>query len=162
MVALDRTERVVTRMRMLAMAGLAAYLVVALAVLLSPVSPEALVAAVWQIARDDLGWPLGQGSIEFAANVALFVPFGVLMTLAARRPWAGVVAALVLSAAVEFAQIAIPGRLASPRDVLANVLGAAVGAAIVMAVRGMRRHTVARRSGDARPAATPRPVAPQR
>lgn len=121
-------------------AGLGAYLAAALVVLLSPVSPEAIVAAVTAWLRDDAGLSsVRQGWVEFAANIALFAPLGALVTLAFRRRWAGVVVALVLSAGVELAQTLLPGRVASPRDVVANVLGAALGAAVVLLLRAARR-----------------------
>lgn len=126
--------------RRVAAAALAAYLAAVLVVLLSPVSPEAIVAAVTAWVRDGLGLAaVRQGWVEFAANVALFIPFGALVVLAMRRAWIGVVAALLLSAGAELAQMLLPGRLASPRDVLANVLGAAIGAGTIAIVRAVRR-----------------------
>src|SRR3546814_3602942 len=130
----------IRRRRRWVFAGLGIYLAAALVVLLSPVSPEAIVAAVTTWLRDDAGLSsVRQGWVEFAANIALFAPLGALVTLVFRRGWAGVVVALVLSAGVELAQTLLPGRLASPRDVLANVLGAAVGAAAVLVLRAARR-----------------------
>jgi hypothetical protein len=126
--------------------GLAAYLVAALVVLLSPVSPEAIVAAVTAWLRDDVGLSaVRQGWIEFGANVAMFVPLGLLVTLAFRHAWWGVAAALIISAGAELAQVLLPGRLASPRDVVANVLGAGAGAAVIVAVRAIRRGRARRR-----------------
>ncbi|MEV7398062.1 VanZ family protein [Aeromicrobium sp. NPDC092404] len=84
-------------------------------------------------------WLVGQGLsaertywlIEWAANVGLFVPFGVLGMLAVKRAtWIRVTAAaLVVSGGIEVLQaVARPGRTADASDVAANVLGAAVGA----------------------------------
>jgi hypothetical protein len=132
------------------MAGLAAYLLCALVILLSPVSPEDLVTATTAWLRDGAGLAfVRQGWVEFGANVALFAPLGVLVTLAFRRAWAGIAAAVVLSAGVELAQLLLPGRTASARDVLANVLGAALGAFVVVVLRAAarRRHEKEMRSG---------------
>lgn len=84
--------------------------------------------------------------IEFWANVALYVPLGVLaMMLSARsRWWQAVTLAVVVSGAFEVLQaVARPGRTASVDDVVANTLGAAVGAAAAVAVRAFRRRGTA-------------------
>lgn len=105
------------------------YALLAGAVLLAPVSyGEVVVAAGEGIRRWTGGASFGYGWVEFAANVALFVPLGALLTLLTRRPWHGAALALALSVAAELTQLAVPGRVASPRDVLANVLGATLGA----------------------------------
>jgi glycopeptide antibiotics resistance protein len=72
--------------------------------------------------------------IELSANIALFVPFGALaMLLTVRATWPRtVVAAAAVSGLIEVVQaVARPERTASISDVLANVLGAAVGAGAV-------------------------------
>ncbi|MFF7683634.1 VanZ family protein [Microbacterium sp. NPDC007973] len=79
--------------------------------------------------------------VEFSANVLLFVPLGVLVVAWRRRWWQGILLGLVLSAAIEIAQLAfLPTRVADPRDVVANTLGAAVGVgvAIVLSRRIVR------------------------
>ena len=61
------------------------------------------------------------------ANVILFAPLGVVLYL---RRWAAarsVLTALLLSAGIEIAQRAIPGRTTSLDDVVFNTLGAGVG-----------------------------------
>jgi glycopeptide antibiotics resistance protein len=121
-------------------AVLLVYLAVAAAVLLSPLSPEALVAGTTSVLRDSLGLEaVRQGWVEFTANVALFVPFGILVTVALRRAWVGVGLAVLLSAGAELGQLLLPGRTASPRDVLANVLGATIGALCVVVIRASNR-----------------------
>lgn len=127
---------------------LAAYVALVGAVLLSPVSPEQVVAATTALLRDDLGLAMvRQGWVEFAANIALFVPVGLLVTLVSRRVWLGVVLALVLSAGAELVQELLPGRMASPRDVLANTLGAAIGAVIAAVAVRAARARAARQEG---------------
>ncbi|WP_086517991.1 VanZ family protein [Clavibacter michiganensis] len=86
--------------------------------------------------------------IEEGANVALFVPLGMLGVLAfgIRRWWAVALAAVALSACVELAQGAfLPARVASLTDVATNGTGAVIGVAFASAV-GMR----ARRRGRPR------------
>jgi VanZ family protein len=64
-------------------------------------------------------------------NVALFVPFGVALAVNARPLTHCVLAAALLSASVEFAQLYIPGRDSSLGDVLSNTLGATLGALLL-------------------------------
>jgi VanZ family protein len=72
--------------------------------------------------------------IETGSNVLLFVPFGVLAMLLSVRLTVGrtVLLGLVFSGAIEIAQAVVrPGRTASAQDVVANVLGVAIGAGLV-------------------------------
>lgn len=106
-----------------------------------------------------LEWAHGAGlptafdlvTLEVVANVAMFVPLGLLLATSARVPhtWLAVAAGLALSTAIETAQIAVPGRYPTVADVVANTGGAALGAAAVVAGRAWRarsgRH--ARRAG---------------
>jgi len=91
------------------------------------------------------------GLTEQALNVLLFVPLGAAVAvLLPRRGWpVAIVIPLVLSAAVEFAQGSIPGRVTDPGDVLWNTVGGAIGVISVTLLRvlgsGLRR-TLQRRS----------------
>ncbi|WP_022905316.1 VanZ family protein [Curtobacterium sp. B18] len=63
---------------------------------------------------------------EFLANIAMFVPVGMLAALWLPRRWwiLGALVAVVLSTGIEFAQATyLPYRVADPRDVLSNGLG---------------------------------------
>lgn len=131
------------RRRWWVLGWLALYVVAVAVVVLSPVSYADFVNAAGDWLRDDLGVTFfGSGWIEFGANVLMFVPLGFLLTLLFEHPWYGVALALVLSAGVELAQFFIPSREPSVRDVVANVLGAALGAALAWLIvlrRGRRR-----------------------
>lgn len=73
---------------------------------------------------------LGLHAAEFAANIALFVPLGLLVALLLprRRWWVALVALVALSLGIEIVQaVALSFRQPSPRDVLANSVGAAIG-----------------------------------
>lgn len=123
------------------------YAAAVIVVLLSPVSPSAAVAWLTGVLRDDLGWSaVRQGWVEFGLNIALFAPLGLLVTMLFRRVWLGVVTALALSVAAEAVQEFLPGRLASLRDVLANVVGAAIGALIAWIILRRLRGGAAPRS----------------
>lgn len=87
-----------------------------------------LTPSIW---FDRSTWTIGS-PMEFAANVAMFVPLGVLFALLAgprRWGWA-LVAASGASLAIEVVQIPIADRISDPRDLLANTAGAAIGVAI--------------------------------
>lgn len=128
-------------------AGLAAYALVVGLVLLLPVSYSGIVNRIGDWLRDGFGmdW-FGTGWIEFGANILMFVPLGFLLTLLFRHPWYGVALALALSAAAELAQVIIPSRQPTIRDILANTLGAALGAALAWLIVLRAQHKSARKA----------------
>lgn len=81
------------------------------------------------------GWPgtawVTFDLLEFAANVIMFLPLGVLF-VAWRRPWwQGVLAGVGISSSIETVQLLfLPTRVADVRDVVANTLGAAIGVVV--------------------------------
>jgi hypothetical protein len=84
--------------------------------------------------------------VEAVANVAMFVPLGALLPAATRiGPGRAVPVGAALSILIELVQLAfLPHRVATLGDVLMNTLGAAVGAALHVAIR-RRRARVAKR-----------------
>ncbi|MCB1297750.1 MAG: VanZ family protein [Microthrixaceae bacterium] len=129
-----------------ALVGLAVYGIAVLSIVLLPVGYSDIVGAVsdW-IQRIPGVAAFGSGWVEFGANILMFVPLGLLLTLFFRHPWRGVVLALLLSVGVEVVQFVIPSRQPSVRDVLANVLGAGLGAFLAWAIvirRERRRERV--------------------
>ncbi len=71
--------------------------------------------------------------VEFTANIALFVPLGMLSLFATGRAlaWLAVAAGVGASATIELGQsLLLPERFPSGLDVLANGVGAAIGVAI--------------------------------
>lgn len=90
--------------------------------------------------------------IEFGANIALFVPVGLLVALALRRRqrWLAVLAGFGLSFAAELAQGLLRAqRVSSLRDVVANTLGTLIGVGIATLIARRTRDD----GGD--PKATP-------
>ena len=71
--------------------------------------------------------------VEAAANVVMFVPFGVLVPLATRRgPAVTVLAGALFSTLIELSQLAFfPSRFATVQDVVMNTAGAAIGVALL-------------------------------
>ena len=83
------------------------------------------------------------GKVEFVANIALFVPIGLFGGLVlSRARWLIVPLAVAASAAIEVTQaMALPVRDGTPRDVLSNGLGAALGYLLASGVLNeVRRH----------------------
>ena len=70
---------------------------------------------------------------DVAANVLLFLPLGFLFRVSAPRSVGHVrtvVAACLVSVTFETAQLFLPGRFASPVDVMSNTLGAGLGSVL--------------------------------
>ena len=89
--------------------------------------------------------------VESVANGVLFLPFGVLVALAAERwhPALRVAAAglfaMCFSIAAEAAQgLFLPDRTVDPRDVVANTAGAVIGALVPVVIERVRRAATAR------------------
>ncbi|MBM7476511.1 VanZ family protein [Curtobacterium herbarum] len=85
--------------------------------------------------------------IESLANVAFFVPLGLLVVLlaGARWWWAGAGAGLLVSATIETGQaLFLPARFATIDDVVANTMGAVLGAVlgVVLLAAAARRRRV--------------------
>jgi len=102
--------------------------------------------------------------IEFGANILMFIPIGLFGALALPRPrWLIVPAAIMGSLAIEITQASgLPERVGTPRDVIANTLGAIIGYLIACLViwfvdRGARRRSAYewRASIQSQPARTP-------
>jgi glycopeptide antibiotics resistance protein len=90
--------------------------------------------------------------VEFIANIAMFVPIGLLfvLVLGRRRWWLAMLIGVALTVTIEVSQLGIPGRVSDPRDVLANSLGAMLGVIVALLV------TIPRRGS--RPTTRPVPV----
>lgn len=90
------------------------------------------------------GW-LSYNHVEFAANIAMFVPAGVLFLLLVarrrRRWWVALLLGVAMSVAIESAQRVIPGRVSDIRDLIANSLGTLIGvvAALLVSIPAYRR-----------------------
>jgi hypothetical protein len=93
------------------------------------------------------GW-LDVPVLEFCANIALFVPVGVVAASWLGSWGASVVAGAVCTSFIEcFQGVFLPDRVADPRDLLANTLGAALGAAAWLALRRRSAAAIAGAAG---------------
>lgn len=103
--------------------------------LLAPVDYAEIVYSIGGFLREDLGLSeLHDGVVEPLGNVVLFIPVGLLLVLHMRRAWPGTLAAVAISASVEIVQLLIPSRVTSVRDIVANTIGATVGALVAWLV----------------------------
>ncbi|MCR2801394.1 VanZ family protein [Microbacterium sp. zg-Y818] len=125
------------RGRVLLAAASALYLAVLASLTLGP-QPETVGGTLvtlgdWFGAWEGTAW-LTFAVLEFVANVVLFLPLGLLWVawVGRRRWWLATLAGLALSGAIEATQaLALPARYPDVRDLIANTLGAALGAAVV-------------------------------
>ena len=84
-------------------------------------------------------------------NVLLFLPLGAVLALLTARPWWWVVLpAAVVSGAIELVQGRWLDRVASWSDLVANTVGALLGAVAVSLLARARRRSVSR-PGPGRP-----------
>ena len=74
-------------------------------------------------------WWISFNKIEFGANILMFIPIGLFGALALPKPrWLILPAAIMGSLAIEITQASgLPQRVGTPRDVIANSLGALIG-----------------------------------
>ena len=111
-------------------------------VAVATLGPPAIAGGVFDIVVRVTGGALSPMYLEFAANIAMFVPLGFLFVLflgPRHWPWALVVGA-VLTLGIEGVQGVIPGRVPDVRDLIANGSGTFVGVVLgYLAVQPRRR-----------------------
>ena len=81
---------------------------------------------------------LGCGEVgmpDLVLNILLFAPLGLVLGRAGTRPLVVLGIGLLLSASIEAAQLFIPGRAPTLRDVLTNALGCGIGGLAAMHLR---------------------------
>lgn len=130
---------------MLARALLVPYVLGVALIVWLPASIAGRVTGIaFQIARfvsDHFGVALSTSYtvFEFLANIALFVPFGLLLAAAWPRtnPWFIILIGYATSATIELVQTLLPSRFPTISDVIANTLGTAIGCLALHAVLQM-------------------------
>ena len=104
-----------------------------------------------------LGIPVDPAYIvlEFTANIVLFLPFGLLATVAypRLRPVLVIAIGFASSVVIELVQLAIPSRYATVSDVIANSVGTAIGCLVAVAVARSMTLTAASTGPSAKPSA---------
>lgn len=143
--------------RLVAATLLTIWLVFGLLMTLQPVDPAPgqvvddnfVLFRTIQIYLDNLESPFWVG--QLIGNLLLLLPVGLLGPIAfpAINGWGRIlIVAVVLSAAIELAQLQIPNRSADVDDMLVNVLGAVIGYALFRILRlgSVRQEPVPERS----------------
>jgi glycopeptide antibiotics resistance protein len=104
--------------------------------------PVALVRAggIWKLLallqrHSSTAW-IHYSTVEFSANVLMFVPIGLfLLLLFGRRLWwFAVIMGVLLSSVIEFTQLYLPGRVSDVRDLASNSLGALIGVLVALVI----------------------------
>lgn len=126
--------------RRLAVAALVAYLVALALIAFWPHHVDRDAGDLLRAITRLLPWATHE-RLEFLSNIALFVPMGFLLTaLLLHRVIAVVAIGLGMTVVIELAQAAfLPGRTASPWDVVANTLGTLLGLGLYFTITGVRR-----------------------
>lgn len=114
--------------------------------------------------------------VEFASNIVLFIPLGLLLMLILRRRYLILPIAIVVTVGIESAQgLLLDRRTPSMLDIIANTAGACIGMLIVAVVESRRARRGAAPSSEERQeqevaawaalgigiAVPPRPAAPR-
>ena len=101
---------------------------------------NAAMAVAWRIDPDSR---FSYSDLEFTANIAMFLPVGVLLVLilGPRRWWLAIGFGILLTIGIEAAQSVIPSRVSDARDLVANSAGAIIGAllGVVLTLRPRQR-----------------------
>ena len=101
---------------------------------------DSLLSALdWLQGRGAPGW-LSYNFVEFSANIALFMPIGLLgvILLGARHWWLAILAGFMTSFCIELGQLLfLPARFATVNDVIANTIGALLGTLLALALIGI-------------------------
>ena len=119
--------------RILAVAFAAAVLLFVLGATLLPTSVEIIEASFCLICSS-------RGVADAILNVVLFTPVGVALAVLI-RPARAILAGILLSVAIESAQLWVPGRHSSVGDLVFNTTGTLLGALLLAAVPMLLRPT---------------------
>lgn len=136
-----------------------AYLGLVIVLTLGPVSGNRRDSIIWRLVDLFDRFPgtrwLDFGTVEFLANVALFVPIGLLLVLLLerRRWWLAILVGVVLTVAIEFVQQFLPSRVSDPRDLVANAIGTTLGVLLAVPITAIaqRWSALGRPREEARP-----------
>lgn len=127
---------------------MAAYLVALALIVFWPTPVDKPAAGSLQLVIDWLhghGMPtfIDYAQIEFSSNILLFVPMGIIAAVWTRKAWFGLGIGFLTSCVIELGQaLFLAARFPSGLDVLANALGAGIGAGIYYVAHKRNRSVV--------------------
>lgn len=101
----------------------------------------------WFAERESTAW-ITFDRVEFAANVAMFVPLGIFAVLwfGVRGWWTAPLLGFATSAAIELTQaLFLDSRVADARDLVSNTLGAVAGMLLMLLLAFLLSPSPARR-----------------
>jgi glycopeptide antibiotics resistance protein len=93
--------------------------------------------------------------VEFAANVAMFLPIGVFLLLlfGRRQWWLAIILGFLMTVSIEVAQLALPGRVSDVRDVVSNTTGATLGVLVALVLTAGKARRIRRAEARSRASA---------
>ncbi|WP_233245463.1 VanZ family protein [Salinibacterium hongtaonis] len=107
-------------------------------------------------AYESLQW-ITYDRIEFAANVLMFIPIGLLFVLlfGRRQWWFAILVSVLVTVGIEFAQLFLNDRVTDIRDLISNASGAVVGVVLALLLTwpkeiAQRRSSRSQKGADAR------------
>jgi glycopeptide antibiotics resistance protein len=139
-----------------------AYLGLVGVVTLAPMPEHGRESIIWRIVEVFSRYRMTQwldfATVEFIANVAMFVPLGLffLLLLGRGRWWLAILFGIALTVVIEFVQQALPSRVSDPRDLVANSIGATLGVLVALVMTAAKARRL--RAQRARPRTRPTPV----
>ncbi len=115
-----------------------AYLGVVAGLTLSPMPENGRDSIIWRLVKLFERFPetlwLDFTTVEFLANVAMFVPLGLFLVLLLGRGrwWLAILFGVGLTITIEFVQQFLPSRVSDPRDLVANSIGVTLGVLVAL------------------------------
>lgn len=105
---------------------------------------------------ESLAW-ITYDRVEFAANILMFIPIGLLFVLlfGRRQWWFAILVSVLVTLGIEFAQLFLSDRVTDVRDLVSNAIGAVIGVLLALLLTwpkaiAERRKVQARRARGAR------------
>jgi glycopeptide antibiotics resistance protein len=140
----------------------AAYLGVVAGLTLTPMPQNGRDSILWRFVKFFERFPqtrwLDFPTVEFLANVAMFLPLGLflLLLLGRGRWWLAILFGVGLTVTIEFVQQFLPSRVSDPRDLAANSIGVTLGVLAALVVTAAKARRL--RAQRAKPHTRPTPV----
>jgi glycopeptide antibiotics resistance protein len=126
-------------------------------VTLAPIPDQGRDSIIWRIVGVFDGFAatrwLDYWTVEFLANVAMFVPLGLFLVLLLGRGrwWLAILLGVGLTVVIELVQQSLPTRVSDLRDIVANSMGATIGVLLALVVTAAKARRLRTQRSTARP-----------